>query len=183
MQKVKNSKNLEGEKLSNEIKYIQNELKESIFPLSLRHQIEEEFKVLSKKKFQEKKGGIDSSIEQAKSLANECTEKGTKFIVIDLNIGSNKKGLNNSCKLFSESCKTTAACFLTRDEKQVFINCCVPDSLTSKINASQWAQSIAKIVNGKGGGRPTFAAANGDGVGSFDEALKFAEKYASELLK
>eukprot|EP01091_Cochliopodium_minus_P010174 TRINITY_DN264_c0_g1_i1.p1 TRINITY_DN264_c0_g1~~TRINITY_DN264_c0_g1_i1.p1 ORF type:complete len:962 (+),score=358.84 TRINITY_DN264_c0_g1_i1:85-2970(+) len=182
LKRVENAKELEGEKLTNEFKLIQQELLNSTLPLYLRREIEDHHRILSKKLFQERKGGLESSLELAKNLSNECTQKGTKFIVIDLNIGGNKKGLNNACKLFSDTCNTTAACFLTRDDKTVFINCCVPQSLSSKLNAGKWAQEIALLLGGKGGGRPNFAAANGDKVDSFDEALKLAEKYASELL-
>ena len=182
LQRVKNAKNLEGEKLTNESKSVHNEILNSVIPLSLRRQIEEEYKFVTKKIFEIKKGGVENSVEHSKQLANECTQKGTKFIVLDLNIAGNKKGLNNSCKIFSEACNTTAACFMTRDDKNVFINCTVPEQFSSKLNAGKWASSIAQIVGGKGGGKPTFAAANGTNVQNFEEALKFAEKFASECL-
>ena len=47
----------------------------------------------------------------------------------------------------------------------------VPDSLTNKVQAGRIIQSIAPIVGGKGGGRPTQARGGGKDANKLDEAL------------
>ena len=47
----------------------------------------------------------------------------------------------------------------------------VPDSLTNKVQAGRIIQSIAPIVGGKGGGKPTKARGGGKDANKLDEAL------------
>ena len=47
----------------------------------------------------------------------------------------------------------------------------VPDSLTNKVQAGRIIQSIAPIVGGKGGGKPTQARGGGKDANKLDEAL------------
>ena len=52
----------------------------------------------------------------------------------------------------------------------------VSDSLTSKVQAGQIIQTIAPIVGGKGGGKPTQARGGGKNVGKLDEAIAEVQK-------
>ena len=47
----------------------------------------------------------------------------------------------------------------------------VPDSLTDKAQAGRIIQTIAPIVGGKGGGKPTQARGGGKDTAKLDEAL------------
>jgi len=52
----------------------------------------------------------------------------------------------------------------------------VSDSLTSKVQAGKIIQTIAPIVGGKGGGKPTQARGGGKNVGKLDEAIAEVQK-------
>lgn len=52
----------------------------------------------------------------------------------------------------------------------------VSDSLTSKVQAGKIIQTIAPIVGGKGGGKPTQARGGGKNVGKLDEAIAEVKK-------
>jgi len=53
----------------------------------------------------------------------------------------------------------------------------VPDALTDKVQAGKIIQSIAPIVGGKGGGKPTSARGGGKDAGKLDEALAVVPKF------
>jgi alanyl-tRNA synthetase len=55
----------------------------------------------------------------------------------------------------------------------------VSDSLTNKIQAGKLIQTIAPIVGGKGGGKPTQARGGGKDASKLDEALAEVQKILS----
>jgi len=121
------------------------------------------------------------TVDFAKKLALEHTQANTKILVMELDVGL-KKGINDAANAFGKANTITTACFLTKDDDTVYINCIVPSSLTDKIKAGEWANTVAAVCKGKGGGKPTFAAGQGDGVNKFGEALEVASKFVKEKL-
>jgi alanyl-tRNA synthetase len=59
----------------------------------------------------------------------------------------------------------------------------VSSDLTARIKAGDLVNSIAKIVGGKGGGRPDMAQAGGPMVDKLKEAIKFVPKAVQILLQ
>lgn len=59
----------------------------------------------------------------------------------------------------------------------------VSNDLTSKIKAGDLVNSVAKIVGGKGGGRPDMAQAGGPMFDKLGEAIKSVPKAVEQLLK
>ena len=182
LKRVEHAQTLSGDKLAQELKFLLVQSAELDLPALLHKKIDSIISQLTKSKHQHKKGTLESSVDKAKQLALECTEQSVKYIVHDLDIGGNKKGVNNAAKIFGEANSVTAACFISKDEETVYINCVVPSSQVGKIKAGEWANAVSALLGGKGGGKPTFAAGNGKEVSKFDEALEFAKKYASERL-
>ena len=58
----------------------------------------------------------------------------------------------------------------------------VSSDLTARIKAGELINRVAKIVGGKGGGRPDMAQAGGPMVDKLDEAVQFVPQAVSELL-
>ena len=58
----------------------------------------------------------------------------------------------------------------------------VSNDLTSKVKAGDLIGRIARIVGGKGGGRPDMAQAGGPMVDKLDEAVRFVPQAVSEIL-
>jgi alanyl-tRNA synthetase len=59
----------------------------------------------------------------------------------------------------------------------------VSDDLTARIKAGDLVNKIAKIVGGKGGGRPDMAQAGGPMVDKISEAIKSVPKAVKDLLQ
>jgi alanyl-tRNA synthetase len=59
----------------------------------------------------------------------------------------------------------------------------VSDDLTTRIKAGDLVNKIAKIVGGKGGGRPDMAQAGGPMVDKISEAIKSVPKAVKDLLQ
>jgi alanyl-tRNA synthetase len=59
----------------------------------------------------------------------------------------------------------------------------VSSDLTARIKAGDLVNKIAKIVGGKGGGRPDMAQAGGPMVDKINEAIKSVPETVKNLLK
>ena len=55
--------------------------------------------------------------------------------------------------------------------------------LTSKVKAGDLVNRVAKIVGGKGGGRPDMAQAGGPMIDKISEAIKSVPKAVKDLLQ
>jgi alanyl-tRNA synthetase len=69
------------------------------------------------------------------------------------------------------------------DEGKVGLLAGVTEELTKKIAAGKLIGEIAKVVGGKGGGRPDMAQGGGPDAGKLPEAIQFAIKLAKEKLQ
>jgi alanyl-tRNA synthetase len=58
----------------------------------------------------------------------------------------------------------------------------VSNDLTARVKAGDLISKVAKIVGGKGGGRPDMAQAGGPMVDKLDEAIRFVPQAVSEIL-
>jgi alanyl-tRNA synthetase len=58
----------------------------------------------------------------------------------------------------------------------------VSSDLTAQVKAGDLIARVAKIVGGKGGGRPDMAQAGGPMVDKLDEAVRFVPQAVSEIL-
>jgi alanyl-tRNA synthetase len=58
---------------------------------------------------------------------------------------------------------------------------CVSSALSKKLKAGDWVNAAAKIVGGKGGGRPDFAQAGGAEIEKLSDALQEARKFYDSI--
>jgi len=57
----------------------------------------------------------------------------------------------------------------------------VTDDLTDRVRAGDVVRELAKVVGGRGGGKPNLAQAGGPDVGKLDEALQKAPQTIQEI--
>ena len=111
---------------------------------------------------------------QAASTAKELTtqaDTSDSIPFIAANLGSVD---GNFAQAVADALKSTFEGIVvlgTRGNGSVALVASVPDSLTDKAQAGRIIQSIAPIVGGKGGGKPTQARGGGKDTAKLDEAL------------
>jgi alanyl-tRNA synthetase len=68
------------------------------------------------------------------------------------------------------------------NDRPVLIASVTPDLVEKGIDASALVKSVAKIVGGGGGGRPTMAQAGGRDASRLDEALQSVPRIVEESI-
>ncbi|XP_075992201.1 alanine--tRNA ligase, cytoplasmic [Anticarsia gemmatalis] len=123
---------------------------------------------------------INLVTEKAKEICQE--KKDSTVIVSELKAYGNTKALDNALKQVKQLCPTTAAMFFSVDDEtnKIFCLAAVPKNAIEKgLLASEWIQSVAPVMGGKGGGKAESGQASGNKPGSLDEAIKIAENFAN----
>ena len=79
---------------------------------------------------------------------------------------------------------TCALLLMSAHDGKVNIVAAVSDDLVAKgLKAGDWLRETAKIVGGKGGGRPQMAQGSGTDAAKLPEAMKAAREFAVSTLK
>ncbi|KAJ0181786.1 hypothetical protein K1T71_002508 [Dendrolimus kikuchii] len=137
-------------------------------------------KQLDDKERASKAATISEVIEKAKEICMK--NKDSKMIISELKAFGNTKALDSALKQVKQICPDTAAMFFSTDNDANKIYClaAVPKNATEKgLLASEWVQSVVKIMVGKGGGKAESAQASGNNPSGLDEAIKIAEEFAN----
>ncbi|VDP73867.1 unnamed protein product [Echinostoma caproni] len=127
-------------------------------------------------------------MEQATVLAEKYSENGDQSVNYFVHVfpaQANAKTLNNAMKLFESKCPNTAIMALSADpvERKLLCLTQVPKSLVNRgMKANEWVNSISSTMNGKGGGKDTFAQATGSRLDTLDELIRVANLFASTRL-
>jgi alanyl-tRNA synthetase len=117
-------------------------------------------------------------------IAIDCEKQYIKFIVIKYE-GNDSFGFGYvGSYIFTKNNNNTAMCLIVKicdsnDGDSIDIICRVPKHLTVKINAFEWANTIAQFVGGNVvGGNLESAYAKGALANNFNEAVELANVYA-----
>ncbi|CAL8070160.1 unnamed protein product [Orchesella dallaii] len=146
----------------------------------LRNSIKELKKSLDDLDKANKQQQMTQIVEDIKQLLTENKfENG--YIVKLLNAQSNTKALDAALKQVKALSPSTSAIFFSVDETAGKIFClsnCSGDAVGKGLKANEWVGQVAKIMDGKGGGKPESAQATGKNVSGLNEALQVAEEFA-----
>lgn len=121
--------------------------------------------------------------EKAKELC--MADPDAKFLVHELNAFNNTKALDAALKQVKTLNPSTAAMFFSvdPDSGKIFCLSSVPQVAIEKgLKASEWVQSVATPMGGKGGGKAESAQASGPNAACLKEVLQLAEKFAKTKL-
>eukprot|EP01118_Nematostelium_gracile_P013554 TRINITY_DN5138_c0_g1_i5.p1 TRINITY_DN5138_c0_g1~~TRINITY_DN5138_c0_g1_i5.p1 ORF type:complete len:965 (-),score=391.54 TRINITY_DN5138_c0_g1_i5:19-2700(-) len=148
-----------------------------ILPLVERLRFDKELDDLVSSQLAGKKEGGKGALAKAEEISTNIGQK--KFVVEDFNLGDDRKALSNVLNYFKEKNPDVAVMLFSRDPKKVNIMVSVPASQQSKLGANQWVQDVAKVGNGKGGGKVDAAQGSLE-LNLFDAAFEQANKIAQE---
>lgn len=149
----------------------------------LRNMLKNLKKQLDDKERAVKAETINKVAEKAKELCIE--EKDSKVIVAELKAYGNTKAMDGALKQVKQLCPNTAAIFFSVDDdnNKIFCLAAVPKNAVERgLLASEWVQSIATLIKGKGGGKAESAQASGNNPNCLNEAMKIAREFAISKL-
>ena len=164
---------LTGERAKEWIK--ENERKKKDAEKALNEKEEE--KALAKKKLKEAEGDIELIIKKAKVI------KDVKIILEKIE-GANMgilRSLSDKIKSKEKSCLIVLGS--ETEGRANLIVTGTKDLVSKGFNASVLIKDLAKIVAGKGGGRPNFAQAGGKDPSKLNKVFEFAEKSAAGIIE
>jgi alanyl-tRNA synthetase len=123
-------------------------------------------------------------LEQCKQLAETANNdsKSSLFAVHILPNGCNNKMVDAAAKQYLKVRPESAVMLFSVDDAKVICLAGVAKSLSTKLPAGQWVQSVSPIINGKGGGKGESAQASGSNVSGLQDAVKAAIEFASQKL-
>jgi len=145
----------------------------------LRKQIEDAIRAQNSKL----KNLVDVAKNKAEEWVKQALEEKRNLIVEDLDVQTDKKAIAAAQKVVRDKFTEGAAAFFTKDNKQALVTVDVGAPLLPKLTANQWVQEIAKVINGKGGGKDATAQASGSDIARFEEAIQTAKNFATQRLQ
>ncbi len=151
-------------------------------PEDLPRRVEALQEEIKKLQTQLKKGAASDLAGAAdKLLAAATNVKGAKLIVGEMPAGP-AEALQQQLDRLRQKAGSAVVCVGWTEDGKVGLMAAVTDDLTAKVHAGKLVGEAAKVVGGKGGGRPGMAQAGGKDPAKLAEALDLAKQLASEQL-
>jgi alanyl-tRNA synthetase len=151
-------------------------------PEELPSRIESLQEEVKKLQTQLKKGAASDLAGAADKLLAGATEvNGAKLIVGEMPAGP-AEALQQQLDRLRQKAGSAVVCVGWSEDGKVGLMAAVTDDLTGKVHAGKLVGEAAKVVGGKGGGRPGMAQAGGKDPSKLTEALQLAKKLATEQL-
>jgi len=158
--------------------------------LTKKFEFERHHQALIKKFLKENAEKEANAVELAKKLAEKGKESGNPVIVVELDLGNDKKAISHVFQEIKTILPDNATLILTKelnknnDFSLLFI-ANVADKLSTKLSAGDWVKDSMTLFGGKGGGSAKAAQAVADvkpELSNLDEAVKKAVAYANTKL-
>jgi alanyl-tRNA synthetase len=151
-------------------------------PEELPARIESLQEEVKKLQTQLKKGAASDLTSVADKLLATATDvNGAKLIVGEMPAAP-VDALQQQLDRLRQKAGSAVVCVGWAEDGKVGLMAAVTDNLTAKVSAGKLIGEVAKVVGGKGGGRPSMAQAGGKDPSKLPEALQLAKKLASEQL-
>merc|ERR1711871_557615 len=161
---------LEGETLSTTLKG------------SLRVQLEK----IQKDVFNLKKATMMSmvrdGIARAKEQAVNMVNNGETKIILQVNIGSDSKGIKLAIEEIKKVAPGVAFIGLSADDEKISCFSFVPDEMVTDVKANDWVAKTLEVIGGKGGGKPNMAQGSA-AISSIDGGKEVAIMKAMSIAK
>merc|ERR1740121_1164171 len=101
------------------------------------------------------KAKLNAAIQHVETLAAKAVADGSKFVVAELDLDTNSKNLTAVVKKFHKACKLPAFFVSTEPGARSAVMCKAerPKKGGPEIDCKAWAESVAKLVQGRAGGK------------------------------
>ncbi len=133
-------------------------------------------------------GRRQEAAQMAHKLGESAKASGEMIVVVTLELGSDRGAIEQAVKTIRDLCPAAAVMVLSPDESdsapKVSIMAGVPEPAVKRgLSAGDWVRETAKLLGGKGGGRPDAAQGAGPDVARLAEAAAAARTLARDRLK
>ncbi len=191
LERVAAASNLSGADLQREVNAITAELESLTMPLVRRAALRKSLVTLTEKiKASQKEaaaGRRQEAAQMARKIGESAKAAGEPMVVATLELGSDRGAIEQAVKTIRDMCPTAAVMVLSPDEAdgaaKVNIIAGVPDAAVKRgLSAGDWVRETAKVLGGKGGGRPDAAQGAGPDVARLKDAQAAARAFASGKL-
>uniref|UniRef100_A0A6M2DGU8 Alanine--tRNA ligase n=1 Tax=Xenopsylla cheopis TaxID=163159 RepID=A0A6M2DGU8_XENCH len=125
---------------------------------------------------------MTSVVEKAKEI---CNSSSSEVLVFELQAQSNTKALDAALKQVKLLKPDASAMFFSVDKEVGKIFCLASASkkaVEKGLKANEWVAEVAKVINGKGGGKPESAQASGNQIEKIDEVLLLGKQFADKIM-
>ncbi|ORZ31772.1 putative alanyl-tRNA synthetase [Catenaria anguillulae PL171] len=188
VQELNKLSGLSGFALGEAVKEAAKEVDLRVMPAAAKMQAREVVGA-HKKRFDEwdkaqKAAKATAAVEEVKAYFAGDEAKNKPYLVRVLDVGGNNKAVQSAiAAVKATGGEGKAALFITVAEgAKVSYAAYVDKSLHGKVTATQWAEVVAKAVDGKMGGKEEMAQGAGSKVEAVDEAVRLAEEFAKVKL-
>lgn len=127
-----------------------------------------------------------AKLEATKTLLQQTKEKiaadpDAALTVMEANVGSNAKAINEALKIYKSSSPQTAVMMFSVDEDAGKIICLSQVSKKTAENglkANEWIKEVSNVIEGKGGGKDVSAQSAGTNWRCLSKAMEVANQFA-----
>lgn len=160
----------------------------AVISAGLKYTLREQVAALTKRVMEAQKAAAAANkaaaTTAAVAAADAAVAAGQTFVVVQIPVGLDAKAVTEAWNAITAKHPTLAAVLLSgdADKDKVLVYAGVPEALTPKIKANEWANGVLAVLGGKGGGKPTTAQGQAAGVAKIGEAEAAAKALASKAL-
>ena len=122
---------------------------------------------------------VDQGIKAAKVEAEALQKAGTSIAVLQVDIGSDSKGVKRAIDEIKKIAPDLAFLGISKSEVDDKVLCFswVPEEHVSAVKANEWVSNTLEVCGGRGGGKPNMAQGSAAGAGGAAAALVEAKKF------
>merc|ERR1711871_364873 len=162
------------------------ELEEETLSTALKGNLRTQLEKIQKDIFNLKKAAMMSMVQdgiaKAKQEAADMVKNGQTKIILQMNIGSDSKGIKLAIGEIKKIAPGVAFIGLSADEEKISCFSFVPDEMITDVKANEWVAKTLEVVGGKGGGKPNMAQGSA-AISSIDGGKEVAIMKAMSIAK
>ena len=160
-----------GPKMEAELNPFKVDLDSAVISVTTKHKLRERISTLGKKIVDANKAMAGANKAKAVAAATQAVAAacaaGEKFVVVDLQVGSDSKAMNDAIGAAMKASPTLPTLLVSADaaKDKCCMNVGVPKDAQGAVDALAWLKAVLEPIGGKGGGGKN-GLAQGQGVGA-----------------
>merc|ERR1711988_282865 len=162
------------------------ELEEETLSTALKGNLRTQLEKIQKDIFNLKKAAMMSMVQdgiaKAKQEAADMVKNGQTKIILQMNIGSDSKGIKLAIEEIKKVAPGVAFIGLSADDEKISCFSFVPDEMVTDVKANDWVAKTLEVIGGKGGGKPNMAQGSA-AISSIDGGKEEAIMKAMSIAK
>ncbi|MFM9994192.1 MAG: alanine--tRNA ligase [Phycisphaerales bacterium] len=187
--RLKAAGSLVGADLQHELAAINHEMEQLTLPVPRKAKLRAGITALAEKvKAAQKQAAAGRRTEAAaaaRSIGEAAKARNEPVVVATLELGSDRGAIEQAVKTIRDLCPAAAVMVLSPDEAEAKVSVMAgvpPPGVQRGLSAGDWVRETARVLGGKGGGRPDAAQGAGPDLAKLTEAQAVARAFAAGKL-